>query len=161
MPPKTTQKNTSQGKTTANKSKKKATPKQPLSVSERLRRLFSSLCAQIDGGHFSNAIKTCDKSTLRYVLLACALIDEFYSSVLRLEPQDQDALHTKLFLLLQTEQYSTALSLIDSNDEYTFEKAYSLYRLNQADEAREALEATKKQKGEDERGVIHLEAQLV
>ncbi|KAI0820979.1 hypothetical protein BC629DRAFT_1277701 [Irpex lacteus] len=141
MPPKTTQKNTSQGKTAANKSKKKATPKQPLSVSERLRRLFSSLCAQIDGGHFSNAIKTCDK-------------------ILRLEPQDQDALHTKLFLLLQTEQYSTALSLIDSNDKYAFEKAYSLYRLNQADEAREALEVTKKQKGEDERGVIHLEAQL-
>ncbi|KAG5640831.1 hypothetical protein DXG03_006884 [Asterophora parasitica] len=39
------------------------TPKQPLSTPERLRRLFTSLCAQIDGGHFSNAIKTCEKSS--------------------------------------------------------------------------------------------------
>ncbi|KAI0090565.1 hypothetical protein BDY19DRAFT_717752 [Irpex rosettiformis] len=141
MPPKTTHKNASQSKGAASKSKKKAPPKQPLSTSERLRRLFNSLCAQIDGGHFSNAIKTCDK-------------------ILRLEPQDKDALQTKLFLLLQTEQYSAALTLIDSKDEYAFEKAYSLYRSNQASEAKEALELTKQQKGQDERGIIHLEAQL-
>lgn len=41
---------------------RKATPKQPLGVQERLKRLFTSLCAQIDGGHYNNAIKTCDKS---------------------------------------------------------------------------------------------------
>lgn len=41
---------------------RKATPKQPLPVQERLKRLFTSLCAQIDGGHYNNAIKTCDKS---------------------------------------------------------------------------------------------------
>ena len=42
--------------------RKKAAPKQPLPVADRLKRLFTSLCAQIDGGHFANAIKTCDKS---------------------------------------------------------------------------------------------------
>jgi signal recognition particle subunit SRP72 len=36
--------------------------KQPLPVPERLKKLFGSLCAQIDGGHFANAIRTCDKS---------------------------------------------------------------------------------------------------
>ena len=41
---------------------KAATPKQPLPVADRLKRLFTSLCAQLDGGHFANAIKTCDKS---------------------------------------------------------------------------------------------------
>jgi signal recognition particle subunit SRP72 len=46
----------------ANK-RKANTPKQPAPVSERLKRLFTSLCAQIDGGHFANAVKTCDKST--------------------------------------------------------------------------------------------------
>lgn len=81
--------------------------------------------------------------------------------VLRIEPKDEDALQTKLFLLLQTEQYSVALALIDGDDAYAFEKAYSLYRTNQEVEAREALETTKKSKGEDDRGVIHLEAQLV
>ena len=43
-------------------SARKAGPKPPLGVPERLSRLFTSLCAQIDGGHFNNAIKTCDKS---------------------------------------------------------------------------------------------------
>jgi hypothetical protein len=33
-----------------------------LSVPDQLKRLFTSLCAQIDGGHFKNAIRTCDKS---------------------------------------------------------------------------------------------------
>lgn len=41
---------------------KQAVPKQPLTLPERLKRLFTSLCAQIDGGHFDNAIKTCEKS---------------------------------------------------------------------------------------------------
>lgn len=44
------------------RSKKKSPPKPPLSVSDQLKRLFTSLCAQIDGGHFKNGIRTCDKS---------------------------------------------------------------------------------------------------
>jgi hypothetical protein len=31
------------------------TPKEPLPPAERLKRLFTSLCAQIDGGHLERA----------------------------------------------------------------------------------------------------------
>ncbi|KAG6917253.1 hypothetical protein DXG01_003285 [Tephrocybe rancida] len=119
----------------------KATPKQPLSIPERLKRLFTSLCAQIDGGHFANAVKTCDK-------------------ILRLDPQDRDAHQTKLFLLLQTEKYDAALSLIDESGEHLFEKAYSLYRLNQEEEAGAVLEQVKEQRGDSDRACVHLEAQM-
>jgi signal recognition particle subunit SRP72 len=106
--------------------------------------LFTSLCAQIDGGHFNNAIKTCDK-------------------ILRLEPNDGDALQTKLFLLLQTDQYNAALSLIGAcgdHSSYAFERAYSFYRLQREAEAAEALSVVKQKEGEEERAVLHLEAQL-
>ncbi|ETW74729.1 hypothetical protein HETIRDRAFT_332070 [Heterobasidion irregulare TC 32-1] len=123
--------------------RKKASTKQPLPVSERLKRLFNSLCAQIDGGHFTNAVKTCDK-------------------ILRLDPKDKDALQAKLFLLLQIEQYSAALTLLDSlgsSSEGAFEKAYSLYRLQRESEASQILNDIK-QSNVDDRGVLHLEAQL-
>ncbi|KAG6382081.1 hypothetical protein JVT61DRAFT_719 [Boletus reticuloceps] len=92
--------------------------KQPVLLEERLKRLFASLCAQIEGGHFTNAVKT----------------------FLRLHPANTDALQTKLFLLFQTEQYNTALSLIaetTSGDgpDYTFEEAYAMYRLHREEEA--------------------------
>ncbi|OBZ65817.1 hypothetical protein A0H81_14126 [Grifola frondosa] len=136
---------TSTKSNTSNKNaRQNATPKQPLPVTDRLKRLFTSLCAQIEGGHLANAIKTCDK-------------------ILHLNPHDQDALQTKLFLLLQTDQYSAALSMISGDgtfSEYAFEKAYSLYRLHHESEAREVLNVIKKKKGEDDRGVLHLDAQL-
>ncbi|KAF5321017.1 hypothetical protein D9619_002062 [Psilocybe cf. subviscida] len=122
----------------------KAKPKQPLPTQEILKRLFTSLCAQIDGGHFANAVKTCDK-------------------ILRLEPKDADALQTKLFLLLQTEQYDPALALIESDADpsrLAYERTYSLYRLQKETEAKDLLEDVKKSKGEDDRGILHLEAQL-
>jgi signal recognition particle subunit SRP72 len=132
----------SASKSTGRKSSKKVpTTKQPLPVPEQIRRLFTSLCAQIDGAHFKNAVKTCDK-------------------ILRLEPEDKDAAQTKLFLLLQTEQYASALALIDSGDQYAFERAYSLYRLQRELDSVAVL-ASIKDKGEASRGVIHLEAQLV
>ena len=140
----------------------KKTPKQPLSIPERLKRLFNSLCAQIDGGHFTNAIKTCDKSKQASWIvqwgadhLPCTLI------VLRLAPGDTDAVQTKLFLLLQTEKYGDALALIDSDDKFVFEKAYSLYRSQKEEEVVEVVGSLKQEKGEDDRGVTHLEAQLV
>ncbi|KAF9461824.1 hypothetical protein BDZ94DRAFT_788803 [Collybia nuda] len=123
---------------------RKATPKQPLGIPERLKRLFTSLCAQIDGGHYSNAIKTCDK-------------------ILRLEPKDPDAKQTKLFLLLQTEQYDAALSLIDhdgENPSHAFETAYSLYRLQREAKAKDIVQSIKDDEDVDNRGVVHLEAQL-
>lgn len=66
-----------------------------------------------------------------------------------------------MFLLLQTEQYAPALALIEGSDAYAFEKAYSLYRTHQEAEARQALEVAQASKGEDDRGVLHLQAQLV
>lgn len=46
-------------------SRKIASSKEPSPVSERIRKHFKSLVAQIDGGHLKNAIKTCDKSTFQ------------------------------------------------------------------------------------------------
>jgi len=122
--------------------KRQPQKKQPVSLQERLKRLFSSLCAQIEGGHFTNAIKTCNK-------------------ILHLNPADKDALQTKLFLLLQTEQYDSALALIadSASLDCTFEKAYALYRLHKEEEAATALSKIKGSE-KDHRGVLHLEAQL-
>lgn len=83
-------------------------------------------------------------------------------SVLRLDPTDKDALQTKLFLLLQTDQYATALALTETaaDHPYEYERVYSLYRLQREAEAADILDEIKKQ-SEDVRGVSHLEAQLV
>ncbi|KAI9508376.1 hypothetical protein F5148DRAFT_1275763 [Russula earlei] len=125
----------------ATSGKRKALPKKDISLGDRVQRLFTSLCAQIDAGHFTNAIKTCDK-------------------VLRLVPDDRDAKQTKLFLLLQTERYSDALALLGpSNEKFVFERAYSSYRLQRLDEAARLLDGIK-QRQEQDRGSTHLEAQL-
>lgn len=83
--------------------------------------------------------------------------------VLRLDPSDQDALRTKLFLLLQTEQYDSALALIaELNEQRSFERAYALYRLHREEDATQVLEEIKSHGKEvEQRGVMHLEAQLV
>ncbi|KAL0955521.1 hypothetical protein HGRIS_001759 [Hohenbuehelia grisea] len=145
MPPKATISSVpSKATKPGRKSAQKSTPKQSIPVPERLKRLFKSLCAQIDGGHFSNAIKTCDK-------------------ILRLQAGDTDALQTKLFLLLQTEQYPAALDFIaqqGKHPQYAFEQAYSLYRLQRETEAREILDGIQGHAGDGYRGVMHLEAQL-
>ncbi|KAI1783499.1 hypothetical protein LXA43DRAFT_332966 [Ganoderma leucocontextum] len=151
MPPKSAAKPPTKTGPRAAQSKRttrqKAAPKQLLPVADRLKRLFTSLCAQIDGGHFANAIKTCDK-------------------ILRLAPHDRDALQTKLFLLLQTDQYAAALAMTERPSEedgdHTFEKAYSLYRLHREADASGALGEIKTKSGEGEvdSGVLHLEAQL-
>ncbi|KAF9234824.1 hypothetical protein BU15DRAFT_52081 [Melanogaster broomeanus] len=142
MPPKASGKANPSSKQPNHPSTNHPKHKQPVSLDERLKRLFTSLCAQIDGGHFTNAIKTCNK-------------------ILRLDPADSDALQTKLFLLLQTEQYDAALSLLGgatSGDgpDHTFEEAYAMYRLHREENAATSLARIK----ETHRGVLHLEAQL-
>jgi len=123
------------------KAQRKALLKKETSLGDRVQRLFTSLCAQIDGNHFTNAIKTCDK-------------------LLRLAPNDKDARQTKLFLLLQTERYNDAIALLEPSDESsTFERTYSLYRLQHLDEAVQLLGKVK-QRHEQNRGALHLEAQL-
>jgi hypothetical protein len=85
----------------------------------------------------------------------------FLAKVLRLVPDDKDAKQTKLFLLLQTERYSDALALIGtSNESSLFERAYSSYRVQHLDEAAHLLDGIK-QRPEQSRGALHLEAQLV
>jgi hypothetical protein len=85
----------------------------------------------------------------------------FLSQVLRLVPDDNDARQTKLFLLLQTERYSDALALLGAaNQSSVFERAYSSYRLQHLDEAARLLNGIKERRGQD-RGALHLEAQLV
>ncbi len=81
--------------------------------------------------------------------------------VLKIEPKDQDATQAKLFLLLQTDQYSAALDLIGDQEDQVFEKVYSLYRVHREEEVADVLKVIKQEKGEDDRGVTHLEAQLV
>ena len=88
------------------------------------------------------------------------LLDDV-TKVLRLVPDDEDAKQTKLFLLLQTERYHDALALLGTSDESSvFERAYSSYRLQTLDEAAQLLD-TIKQRPEQSRGSLHLEAQLV
>jgi signal recognition particle subunit SRP72 len=101
------------------------------------------LCAQIEGAYFANALKTCDK-------------------ILRLVPGDQDTIQTKIFLLLQTNQYGAALKLVEehkANKELQFENAYTLYRLHKEQEVTD-LVREQKGSGQNERGFVHLEAQL-
>lgn len=71
-------------------------------------------------------------------------------------------MQTKLFLLLQTDQYAAALSLTESSKDqaYEYERVYSLYRLQREVEATDILKEIRK-RNEDDRGVSHLEAQLV
>ncbi len=95
---------------------------------------------------------------------------------MRLDPHDGDALQTKLFLLLQTDQYAAALAMTEAlagpssdtesdRDGHLFEKAYSLYRLHREEEATEVLRGVKEKSEaagkEVDRGILHLEAQLV
>jgi len=64
---------------------------------------------------------------------------------------------------LQTEQYDTALSIVDNGDsgnEHAFERTYALYRLHRELEAVDGLKVIKEVNTADERGVSHLEAQL-
>ncbi|KAG8952443.1 hypothetical protein FRC04_004503 [Tulasnella sp. 424] len=125
---------------------RKAAPKAPKPVEEQLKRHFNSLSAQIDGGHFKNAIKTCNK-------------------ILRLVPDDKDALDSKLFLLIQTDQYEAALELIKelpgpSDSAHLFEQAYLLYRLQKEDEAAEMVKRAQEAGEYEPRALSNLEAQI-
>jgi signal recognition particle subunit SRP72 len=68
-----------------------------------------------------------------------------------------------LFLLLQSDQYAAALSLLEQEpaiaNGYLFEKAYVLYRMHKEDEAFEIIQGLGV--NANDRGVSHLDAQLV
>ncbi|QRW25297.1 SRP72 domain protein [Rhizoctonia solani] len=102
-----------------------AASKKPKPAEVRIKQLFASLCAQIDGAHLTNAIKT----------------------FLRLTPDDADVIQTKLFLLLQTDQYARALEIVETvsggSDSRQLEKAYLLYRLHKEKEAKAVVDQAK------------------
>ena len=62
MPPRPTKPGPTTQTPALGKKYQKAAPKPPKPVEEQLKRHFNSLCAQIDGGHFRNALKTSEKS---------------------------------------------------------------------------------------------------
>ncbi|KAG8688140.1 hypothetical protein FRC11_005988 [Ceratobasidium sp. 423] len=121
-----------------------AASKKPKPTEVRIKQLFGSLCTQIDGGHLANAIKTCDK-------------------ILRLTPNDIDVIQTKLFLLLQTDQYARALEIVESlsggSGSKQLEQAYLLYRLHKEKEAKAIVDQAKGQ-GALDGGFAHLDAQI-
>lgn len=63
----------SNGAKSSSKSKPKTSSKSPLSDEDRTKKHFKSLLAQIEGGHWKNALKTCDKSAL-FVLFPLFLL---------------------------------------------------------------------------------------
>lgn len=108
-----------------------------------MRRHFTSLCAQIDAGYPKNAIKTSNR-------------------ILRILPNDVDTIRTKIFLLLQMDQYKEALSLVESSQDLLgdFSKAYVLYRLHREGEAASLLSDYFQKDGAADRGALHLDAQV-
>lgn len=90
----------------------------------------------------------------------------FESPVLRLVPDDKDALDSKLFLLIQTDQYEAALELIKelpgpSDSSHLFEQAYLLYRLQKEDEAAEMVKRAQEANSYEPRALSNLDAQIV
>jgi len=113
------------------------------STDDHVITLFKSLTAQLDGGHYRNALKTCDR-------------------IIRLVPHDIDATRTKLYLLLQVERYPEALELLVTSElDLQFERAYCHYRSQDKDRAFALVEELKSRKDDSKmRGLEHLEAQL-
>ncbi|KAG8820161.1 hypothetical protein FRC17_010240 [Serendipita sp. 399] len=125
-------------KTVPKKSQKytRAPPKPPLTKEERQKKYYNSLCDQLDGEHLENALKTTNK-------------------LLALDPEDADAIQTHLYLLVKTSRYQEALKVTDNNpQQFKFERAYALYRLQREQEAADLLA------DEEERSVILLKAQI-
>eukprot|EP00884_Botryococcus_braunii_P009741 jgi/Botrbrau1/18769/Bobra.0386s0088.1 len=106
-----------------------------------LGALFSRLVLQTKNNQKKKALKTVEE-------------------ILRLSPNDKDALYSKAVLLIDSSKLEEALVVIKDHNlskELAFEKAYCLYRLANYAEALEALESV------DEDRIIpklHLQAQL-
>ncbi|KAK9832822.1 hypothetical protein WJX81_004606 [Elliptochloris bilobata] len=106
-----------------------------------LETLFSRLDANVKGGQHKKSLKTVDE-------------------ILRLAPDDMDALRAKLVLLIEVSRFDEALALLDNAalaELAPYEKAYCLYRSARFAEGLAALGAVP-----EERAVaqLQLEAQL-
>jgi hypothetical protein len=152
------------------------TPKPARPLAGRIHHLHRSLVDQINAGHLTNGIKTCQK-ILSLLSSGTEVPDEIKIDIngesITSSKQEikTNALQTLLFLLLQTDQYDLALETIESasqSDKLDFEKAYCLYRLHEEEKARELVEKLRATEGgsvgleqESARRLAHLEAQVV
>ncbi|KAK9797740.1 hypothetical protein WJX73_003973 [Symbiochloris irregularis] len=102
---------------------------------------FSRLSDQLKNRQYKKALKTADE-------------------ILKLDPDDQDALKCKAYVLLETGKFSEASDLLQGSKLQTkspYEEAYCLYRSGEFRKALSACEAT----GEDKAvAKLHLQAQL-
>jgi len=91
-----------------------------MSKAPPLEPLFKELDNFARGNEYESAIGTCDK-------------------ILKISPNDFDALHCKIVALIQLSKFDDALKLVTNNAELsqklTFERAYCLYRTKQFQEA--------------------------
>ena len=152
-----------QHKASSNRRNKPKFVRPARSQEDQLRRYFTSLCAQIDAGYPKNAIKTSNRSGSSASIFLWALVLSAFHTVLRILPNDVDTIRTKIFLLLQTDQYKEALSLVESSQDLLgdFGKAYVLYRLHREEEAASLLSHYFQKDGAADRGALHLDAQVV
>ncbi len=102
------------------------------------------------------------RASLLYVFSCLYRIDIHAFLVLKQLPNDLDALHSKLIALIQLARFEDAQKFLEaraSEERFTFERAYVLYRLKRLPEALKILSALSGAKREPR--VLHLEAQIV
>ncbi|KAF6156889.1 hypothetical protein GIB67_000429 [Kingdonia uniflora] len=120
-------------------------PSQPPIVT--LEDLFTSLNRHIQRSEYQQAVKLADQ-------------------VLKLAPRDEDALRCKIVGLIKADNLDEALSAIRALEkiprdqsftvDFSFDKAYCLYRQNKLDEALESLKSIEKTSA-----VMQLESQIL
>ncbi|CAL5219381.1 g1203 [Coccomyxa viridis] len=112
------------------------------SLDAQLEGLYSRLDAQLKGGQFKKALKSSD-------------------DILKLSPGTKDAVACKAVILIELSRFEEAVEHIDGHaadfKELSFEKAYSLFRLQKFEEALAAV-----QQNPEDRAVarLNLQAQL-
>lgn len=96
----------------------------------------------------------------RRVRSKCKPVASANRAVLTLDSTSKPAFQTLLFLHLQTDDYASAIALLDNppaSSSLEFERAYCLYRLHREQEALDILTGI----NSSGRKQLHLEAQIV
>ncbi|KAK9696615.1 Signal recognition particle subunit SRP72 [Basidiobolus ranarum] len=113
---------------------------------DSLTLLFSELERLLNLVEYEKATKVCNK-------------------ILKLNPEDRDALHVKIVTLIRLENYKEALKVFETTKNaeikaLVFEKAYCLYRDHQLEEALKIVRQALKETQSQEFSLRHLEAQI-
>lgn len=108
------------------KEKQKPSPSTPSQPLPPIEDLFTSLNRHIQRSEFEQAVKVADQ-------------------VLSIAPGDEDALRCKVVALIRADNFDKSLSTIQSSQkfpiDFSFFKAYCLYRQNKLDEALQSLKS--------------------